>query len=734
MRCVPSDDDPHTCRRCQRTDVPCVFVPRANAATLPSSIAALAAAAAAVTGEGAGSIDARFKSDVLRRLRVLEEYLGLAASSTTSATATATAAAAAAAAAAEDEEAAAAGTDTDGDGHEDTTTMMNVDEEDNGESSSDDADEDLPANYASLGALWQAVEVLKASVPVPGPASVPRRIWKKRTVGELWLAFHERMPGLHFMPRKQIFSLPQPLLLASILYCSSVRGPREAAADLAPHYFAVLCNAIAQLSIPDSAVGRPNPATGSGSGGGSGPDAADPDAYEEWAFQTVLGIVLAGLLTEASNRVVGLWISIAYRLILEYCPSEQAAILPTVTSSDGHGGDGAGGAGAGREWRKLFSGVQIIDLEHASLHLSCPVIPLESPLPALNLGYRDQLYRLSRMMHIGLTHFTGRGLPTIWSVFTTPMTTPPLVAGTVNSNSSHRGSSRSAPTTAHVPMFTPIDAAVIRDWARQLDDWLVEFSRSTPIVSSSTTAAAAAAAAADAPQSTAERQRKLVFRQYVLHRLVVLSIYHPARGCDLWSNSITPQEQHELLLSARATLKLHLHDNSIWANWDLVMITWAALIVVQGIEGGVGEADGAMTSPPPLCYFFFFFFFFFVFFSFLSNHRLLLSFSTRMYFANTCRPAKHPVSPQHAQADERPQVAPLSASHCPPRREPARCTYPRGRPLAATRCFSQHAIWAAATTGSSGATSSTTSTTGYGTSGIHRSRLRRCRLPFVAHF
>ncbi|CAK7242664.1 MAG: hypothetical protein STHCBS139747_004160 [Sporothrix thermara] len=546
--------------------------------------AALAAAAAAVTGEGAGSIDARFKSDVLRRLRVLEEYLGLAASSTTSATATATAAAAAAAAAAEDEEAAAAGTDTDGDGHEDTTTMMNVDEEDNGESSSDDADEDLPANYASLGALWQAVEVLKASVPVPGPASVPRRIWKKRTVGELWLAFHERMPGLHFMPRKQIFSLPQPLLLASILYCSSVRGPREAAADLAPHYFAVLCNAIAQLSIPDSAVGRPNPATGSGSGGGSGPDAADPDAYEEWAFQTVLGIVLAGLLTEASNRVVGLWISIAYRLILEYCPSEQAAILPTVTSSDGHGGDGAGGAGAGREWRKLFSGVQIIDLEHASLHLSCPVIPLESPLPALNLGYRDQLYRLSRMMHIGLTHFTGRGLPTIWSVFTTPMTTPPLVAGTVNSNSSHRGSSRSAPTTAHVPMFTPIDAAVIRDWARQLDDWLVEFSRSTPIVSSSTTAAAAAAAAADAPQSTAERQRKLVFRQYVLHRLVVLSIYHPARGCDLWSNSITPQEQHELLLSARATLKLHLHDNSIWANWDLVMITWAALIVVQDLQ------------------------------------------------------------------------------------------------------------------------------------------------------
>jgi len=87
----------------------------------------------------------------------------------------------------------------------------------------------------------------------------------------------------------------------------------------------------------------------------------------------------------------------------------------------------------------------------------------------------------------------------------------------------------------------------------------------------------------------------VVFRQYVLHRLLVLSIYHPARGCNLHSNSITLNEQHELLLSARATLKLHLHDKSIWSNWDLVMITWAALIVIQGIEVGVGEPDGTCS-------------------------------------------------------------------------------------------------------------------------------------------
>jgi hypothetical protein len=167
----------------------------------------------------------------------------------------------------------------------------------------------------------------------------------------------------------------------------------------------------------------------------------------------------------------------------------------------------------------------------------------------LQTPHRDQLYRLSRMMHTGLTHFTGRGLPTIWSCFQHDQ---PLISNLAAS-------------------FTAIDAAVIRDWARQLDEWLEEFSRAV---------------------DGAQRNRDLVFRQYVLHRMVVLSIYHTARGCDLWSNNITPHEQHELLLSARATIRLHVHDETIWSNWDLVMITWAALILLQGFEGNAGEPDG----------------------------------------------------------------------------------------------------------------------------------------------
>lgn len=152
------------------------------------------------------------------------------------------------------------------------------------------------------------------------------------------------------------------------------------------------------------------------------------------------------------------------------------------------------------------------------------------------------------MMHTGLTHFTGRGLPTIWSYFTTD--TPTIVDLSVS--------------------FSGVDAAVIRDWARQLDDWLVEFG---------------------ARNGDPDGEGKLTFRQYVLHRVLVLSIYLPARGSDLLS-STTPNEQHELLVSARAAVKLHLADTSIWSNFDLVIITWAALIIIQGVEGGVGEPEG----------------------------------------------------------------------------------------------------------------------------------------------
>lgn len=490
MKCIPASGRNDTCRRCHRAGLSCIFVPRANAATLP----ALPILSSLNTDL---SQDGQFQSNVLQRLRVIEECLGLTASSYASA------------------------------GPVPDSSEPGMDAGDVSSPLSADNDDSSLSKTPSLAPLWDVITILQESCP----SHVPRSVFRKSTVAALWSSCHERLPGLHFMLDLQTFSSPHPILLASMLYCLSTRGPDDVA-ELAPHYFTILCHAIGHLSIPGSAISRV-PTSSSAAAG-------------EWAFQTVLGIVLAGLLTEANVREVGIWISVAYRLLLEHCPA--------------HGDDSI------RQWRRLFSGLQIVDLEHASLFLSCPVIPIESPLSVLQSSHSDRLYRLSRMMHAGLSHFTGRKLPTIWSCFTSnDFMTADAGAGLSSS-------------------FTAVDAAVIRDWARQLDEWLIEFTNATSPQQTAQTQSQGAA--------EQELDNKLIFRQYVLHRLVVLSIYHPARGCNLWARNISHVEQHELLLSARATLKLHLHDDSIWANWDLVMITWAALIVIQAVEGGLGEADG----------------------------------------------------------------------------------------------------------------------------------------------
>lgn len=129
----------------------------------------------------------------------------------------------------------------------------------------------------------------------------------------------------------------------------------------------------------------------------------------------------AGLSSEAQVKETGIWISVAYRLVLEYCPA--------ITDNPS------------QAWKSLFCGLQIADLERASLHMSCPVIPIEAPLARLRIANNDQVYSLSRMMHTGLTLFTGRGLPTIWSCF---------------SSTPNDMSSCASP-------FTAVDSAVIRD-------------------------------------------------------------------------------------------------------------------------------------------------------------------------------------------------------------------------------------------------------------------------------
>jgi hypothetical protein len=150
------------------------------------------------------------------------------------------------------------------------------------------------------------------------------------------------------------------------------------------------------------------------------------------------------------------------------------------------------------------------------------------------------------MMHSGLSHFAGRGLPTIWSAIT---------------------STRSQLATSAMRSFTEADVQVVKSWARDLDDWLARSEREW-CCAYSTVRLSAHDLGLNARKTF---DRVQIRRQYNLHRLLVLSIYHPARGVDLFADNMASRQQHELLLSARATLAMRNVDSGIWANWDLVV-------------------------------------------------------------------------------------------------------------------------------------------------------------------
>jgi len=148
------------------------------------------------------------------------------------------------------------------------------------------------------------------------------------------------MEGLHFQSEREAAENPTPLLLASILYVSALHHNSEKLAALAPLYFRATCSAIAELSIPSSlktselrvSVNRemlPVPA-------------------EQVAFQDVLGLILAGLVSEAFINLTGIWISIGYRLTLDHCP---------VWIDD-----------RSTKWRQLFSGLQV-NVHHFALYV-----------------------------------------------------------------------------------------------------------------------------------------------------------------------------------------------------------------------------------------------------------------------------------------------------------------------------------------------------------------------------
>ncbi|KAB8074849.1 hypothetical protein BDV29DRAFT_116141 [Aspergillus leporis] len=372
--------------------------------------------------------------------------------------------------------------------------------------------------------LWKAVRHLRVITRPPQDHS----LWSRSTVKSLWESFLNNLPLLHFLKDQKAFSSPSPLLLASVLYISALHSPVKELASLAGGYFMATCNAIAELITPTlpNAVSR----FISKQGDSDPPSCKDEDKV----FQNILGLIMASLISEAYIETTDKWIAIAYRLLLDRC---------TTDLDD-----------TAQDWRGLFSGIQVIDIEHASMHMCYPLLPKQPPTPALqqlNSQEGDAYRGLSQMMHQGLSHFVGRGLPTIWSfVSATGVDTM---------------------TGVRTP-FTDEDSRVIRLWARRLDDWLVRYNGTSQ-------------------PSASDRQGILILLQYHLHKLYVLSIYHPARGFDLSSANITPAERHELLVSARAVLRLRQDDASIWSNWDLIMITWAAMLLLRGVEDGMTHQD-----------------------------------------------------------------------------------------------------------------------------------------------
>ena len=139
------------------------------------------------------------------------------------------------------------------------------------------------------------------------------------------------MPGLHFLSKKKTSATPTPLLLAAILYVSALHHSSPKFAALAPGYFVATCNAISELAVPLQVTSRGTQSSFSTNNG--------PVNVEQKAFENVLGLILAGLISEAFIETTGLWIAIGYRITLDHCP-----VLIDERSN---------------EWRGLFSGLQV---------------------------------------------------------------------------------------------------------------------------------------------------------------------------------------------------------------------------------------------------------------------------------------------------------------------------------------------------------------------------------------
>lgn len=91
------------------------------------------------------------------------------------------------------------------------------------------------------------------------------------------------------------------------------------------------------------------------------------------------------------------------------------------------------------------------------MHMTHPLLPRQPPtsgIQRLETQHGNAFQGLADMMHYGLSHFVGKGLPTIWCSINAD------ISGNIPASQSS---------------FSDHDSDVIRLWARKLDDWLVRY-------------------------------------------------------------------------------------------------------------------------------------------------------------------------------------------------------------------------------------------------------------------
>lgn len=162
--------------------------------------------------------------------------------------------------------------------------------------------------------------------------------------------FLNNLPLLHFVQDQSVLVSPSPLLLASVLYISAVHSPLPELASLAGGYFTAICSAISELVVPSA---RP------GTSGWTGSHISSSSSAEHTVFQDILGLIMASLSCEAYIETTDKWIALAYRLLLDHCPSN----LEDATY----------------DWRRLFSGIQV-----------CSILCLISGYVLMALGNRHR--------------------------------------------------------------------------------------------------------------------------------------------------------------------------------------------------------------------------------------------------------------------------------------------------------------------------------------------------------